>query len=121
MQLMRSAVVGTIGSFVNVVVLTLLVELLGVYYLFAALLAYLSNLFICFTGDRLWTYQTGASRIGHRFARYVFAYSLALAFKLWLLYAFVEYAGLFYVLGQIAAIAVGGLLSFFAYKYWVFR
>jgi dolichol-phosphate mannosyltransferase len=93
-----------------------LTELCGLFYMFSSPIAiecsFISNFFF----NDLWTWKgVGSPRIAERLKRlgkFHIVYAAGLAINLGLLYVITEYLGVYYLLANLAAIAVATLWNF---------
>ncbi|MCK4454766.1 MAG: glycosyltransferase family 2 protein [Thermoplasmata archaeon] len=123
-QFLMFSTVGALGVLVNMAVLLMSVEVLDLWYMIGALLAFLVAATHNYILNRYWTFGGGASRPGLRVGQYggFLAISVVgLGINLSVLYALVEWAGLWYVMAQLFAILVALSNNFLWSKFLIFR
>lgn len=99
-----------------------LTDLCGLFYLFSSPIAiecsFISNFFL----NDLWTWKgVGASGVTERLkrlAKFHIVYGVGLAINLGLLYVITEHLGVYYLLANLAAIAVATLWNFWWSDKW---
>jgi dolichol-phosphate mannosyltransferase len=120
-KVIRFLVSGTTAAAVNVGTLFVLVHYLGVYYLIASILAFLTSVALGFTLQRFWTFRDRASGPIHRqFAGYAVVTTMNLGINTIVVYVLVEYAGVWYLLAQIAGGLLIAVTGYLAYHFFVF-
>lgn len=130
-QFLRFAAVGAIGVLVNLAVLFALVEWTGLWYLEAAMAAFMVAVTVNYAGNRLWTFRD-SSGLGQRrsadmrdvtvrYCQFLSISVMALFVNLAVLYMFVELGELWYFSGQMLGILVATVVNFAGNRYWTFR
>jgi putative flippase GtrA len=121
LQLVRFAIVGGIGFFVNLAVYTLCVHVLGIDYHLAAVLAWVVAVMNNFALNRHWTFDARAGRAHFQAIRFLIVSLAALGVSLLLLTLFVDVLSLAKVPAQALAVAASMPLNFLGNKLWSFR
>ena len=121
LQLVRFAIVGGIGFFVNLAVYTLCVHVLGIDYHLAAVLAWVVAVMNNFALNRHWTFDARAGRARFQAIRFLIVSLAALGVSLLLLTLFVDVLSLAKVPAQALAVAASMPLNFLGNKLWSFR
>jgi putative flippase GtrA len=121
LQLVRFGIVGGIGFFVNLVVYTLCVHVLGIDYHLAAVLAWVVAVMNNFALNRHWTFDARAGRAHFQAIRFLIVSLAALGVSLLLLTFLVDVVGLAKVPAQALAVAASMPLNFLGNKLWSFR
>lgn len=121
-QFSKFAVVGVINTLINLVVLFVFTEYLGLYYIYSAIIAFLFAVTNSFILNTIWTFN---SKISHkttkRYTKFFIVSLMALMVNLLILYSLTEYFKLWYMLSQIIAIAISLWVNFFGNKNWTYR
>jgi putative flippase GtrA len=120
-QLVRFSIVGGTGYLINLAVYTLLVEVAGIHYLLAAVLAFCVAVTNNFLLNRHWTFQATHSRASFQAPRFLIVSLLALGFNLAVLEVLVAVIGTHEVTGQAVAILAATPFNFIGNKLWSFR
>ena len=111
--LVRYGVSGFAGIIANLIVFTLAVEWLGVWYIVAALIGFVAAYIVTFSMHKWWTFdKTAKKRTFFQSLLYLASALGTLVINTALLYLFVEWVGLVPVAGQFIALGISAVLSF---------
>lgn len=113
---LRFLVVGGTAAAINIGLLYSLTEFVGVWYLFSEIVAFLVALIFNFTLQRFWTFRSRSAERTRQAVLFVGVNIWNLFLNAVLLYAFVEYAGYWYIYGQILASIIIAIESYFLYR-----
>jgi dolichol-phosphate mannosyltransferase len=119
-QLMKFGVVGASGYVINLIAFKIFNDNLGVYYLFASVIAFCFAVTNNFLWNRYWTFKASDGHAGFQAARFLVVSLVALAFNLVLLKILVE-AGMSEFNAQAIAVICSTPLNFIGNKLWSFR
>jgi dolichol-phosphate mannosyltransferase len=121
-QFVKFALVGLLGTLINLAVLYSLTEMLGVYYIISAVAAFTvaatSNFFLnkVFTfGERL------RHRAAGKYVRFLAVSVLGLSVNLAFLFLLTEFFRVYYLLSQVISIALALAVNFLGNKKWTFK
>ncbi len=115
-RIFRFIVVGTTAMLVNLVVLYALTAGLGLWYLASEIVAFIIAVAYNFTLQKLWAFGgTGGSPTRQGFF-FLLINIFNLALNTAILYALVQFFGLWYILAQVIASALIAFESFFVYR-----
>ena len=121
-RLRRFVIVGVIGAGVQIGLLWLFVDIGGVNYLLGALFAIEFTIVLAYVLNNAWTFQTDqhTSRMEYLtgLVRTNVVRGTAIPIQLGILYAFVEWAGLLYLVANGAAIFLTGLYRYVLEARW---
>jgi putative flippase GtrA len=119
-QFVKFGIVGISNTLLTLAVYTLLLKVLGVWYVAASAIGFLVGAVNGFLWNRRWTFR---EHVGDTLTpvRWFVVQGCGLLLDLLLIYLFVEHAGLDKLLGQACATAVVTVLTFFANRTWTFR
>lgn len=121
-EFFKFAVVGLIGTLVNVFILYLLTNYLGFYYLVSAVFSFFVAMSHNYLFNKLWTFK---EKINHHFTKkYMkfFCVSLiALIVNLFFLYVFTEFFSIYYLISQVLAIGITLIINYAGNKIWTFQ
>lgn len=113
-QVLRFVIAGSIGVGLYYVILYVLTELADVWYFTSAIVASVVNVCSNFLFQKLWTFESRSFRRAHQEAlAYTAMVIVFFALNLAMLYALVEWMGLWYLAAQVIATIVITVLSFF--------
>ena len=112
---------GGIATAVDVILLFVFKDYLGLHYLIAASLAYVFAFILSFILQKFWTFDDQRRDDMYRQACWYFAVCTAnLGFNAILMYVLVDRAGIWYILAQLIACAIIALWSFLVYNHYIF-
>ena len=120
LQLAKFCAVGASGYAVNLVVYSLLVEVVGLHYLVAATCSFVVAVTNNYTWNRVWTFRGQRGHVAYQGFRFLVVSTVALGANLAILYALVR-LGLDKVPSQAVAIVLVTPLIFVGNKVWSFR
>lgn len=121
-QFIRFSFVGLIGTFINLAILYLFTEIIGFYYLFSAIIAFIVAMTNNFLWNKLWTFGEGIKiDILKKYLKFSLISISALAVNLFFLYLFTEIFGVYYIISQMLAIAISLTINFAGNKLWTFK
>ncbi len=121
-QFFKFALVGGIGTLVTILVLYLLTEKLGIYYIISAIFAFIIAMTHNFIFNKIWTFKEDIRMdIGRKYLQFSLVSILALIINICFLYTFTEIFGIYYIISQILAIGVAFIINFLGNKLWIFH
>ena len=124
-RLYRFVIVGSSAALVQTAVLWALVEHVGLNYLFAAVLAIELTIILQFVANNAWTFQharyTDRSDYFVGLLRTNVVRGTAIPIQVGLLWAFVNWAGLVYLLANGFAIFISGLYRYYLDSRWTWQ
>lgn len=117
----KFALVGASGVIVNLIALYALTEYAGLHYLLSATLAFLTAATTNYFLNKTWTFR---ERLGQtpllKYLKFLTVSLVALLVNLAVLYALVEYLGIWYMTAAAVGIAVTLVVNFVGNKTWTF-
>jgi dolichol-phosphate mannosyltransferase len=123
-QFLKFCVVGGLGTIVNLVILYCFVEFFKFWYISSATIAFVIAATHNYILNKIWTFKdkrVGKKFIAKQWTKFFVVSTLSLGINLTVLYALVEFFGLWYIFAQIVAIFAALLSNFFGNKYWTFK
>ena len=115
-------IAGLICAIVNLSILYSLTELVGFHYLISAIIAAIISSSCNFVINKTWTFKEDfEEKFFEKYFKFSIVRFIAVTIGLGLLFLLTEYAHIYYIYSQIIAIALVGVISFLAYKVWVFE
>lgn len=115
-QYSKFAAVGAIGALINTIILFILTNFMGVYYLLGSPFAIETGIiFMFFVNNRITFEQKkeGVKEIIEGILRSNFVRIFGILINIILLFVFTEFFGIFYLLSNIIAIAIASVFNFF--------
>ncbi len=113
------ALVGVIGTLVHTVVLTISVELFKMAPIYSTMLGFIFSLVISYKLNSIWTFSTTVSI--DVFFKYVATCLIGLLVNVLIMFVTVNMLNLYYLYGQLIAIAVVPVFNFTVSRLWVFK
>lgn len=119
-QMLRYGIVGASGAVVDLSTLYILTDLVGWYYLVSATLAFIFSALLNFYLNRVWTFKVLADP-KKQLVIFAFVSISGLLLNNGILYALVEWLGIYYMYAKVVAIALVTIWNFFWNKYFTFK
>lgn len=121
-EFLKFAFVGLIGTLINIAILYLLTEKIGVYYMFSAIISFIVAMSSNFFLNKIWTFEEKIGfKIGGKYIKFALVSVTALLVNLFFLYVFTEVWDIYYIFSQVLAIGVALIINFIGNKIWTFR
>lgn len=121
-RLLRYLISGGTAAAVDLILLYILTDSVGLHYLTSAVLAFLVALVVSFLLQKFWTFQDeSVDRVHKQATAYFIIAALNLGLNTFLIYLFVEYAHLWYIFAQVLASGLIAFESFFISRYFIFK
>lgn len=121
LEIIRFIVAGGIAAFTNLVFLYVFTSIVGIWYIFSALIAHSIAIVVSFALQKFWTFSHYSLKKTHF---EIFWYVANNIFSLFVnivgLYVFVEYVGLWYLTAQFILLIIIAVWSFFIYRFLIF-
>jgi putative flippase GtrA len=106
-NMLQFGIVGGLMILLNVMILYLLTSLLGIYYIFSAILSYLLLTGLSFFLNEKWTFRSITHHTHknpwHRFVSYYLVSLSGMTLHILILFVFTEYGNVFYLYSSIIA------------------
>jgi len=110
-------IVGALSTLCNLFMLFMLTHFAGLWYIYSELCAFCISYGVTFTLHRVWTFRGSSKSKMSQIMLHLPFQILTLAADESMLYVLVEYAGLWYPLGQFITSSLLAGISFFATRY----
>lgn len=121
-EFIKFAVVGLIGTIINLAILYFLTELFGVYYIISAIFAFIIAMTSNFILNKIWTFKEDIRENAlTKYGKFAIVSIIGLIVNLIFLYVFTEYLGIYYLISQVLAIGIALFVNFFGNKIWTFK
>jgi len=121
-QFFKFALVGLIGTFVNLAFLYLFTDIFGIYYLISAIFSFFISVLGNFVLNKIWTFEeTLKYKTLKKGLQFLMVSVVALSINLFFLYLFTEFFKIYYLISQVLAIGVGLFFNFLGNKFWTFN
>ncbi len=120
-KIVRFLIAGGTATIVNLGILFILTDLAGVWYLISSAIAFSLSFVVSFTMQKYWAFRNkDVEKVRSQLPMHLSLALFNLFIDIVLVYAFVEYFGMWYILAQIVAAAIIAIESFFAFR-WIYR
>jgi len=120
-EFFRFAIVGGTGTIITVLILYLLTEKVGIYYIFSAIISFIVAMTSNFFLNKVWTFKENIKlNVGKKYLQFSLISVSALLVNLFFLYFFTEVFGIYYLISQILAIGIAFIINFLGNKIWTF-
>jgi len=121
-EFFRFALVGILGTLINLSILYIFTEFIGIYYLVSAIIAFFVAVTHNFILNKIWTFK---EKINHLFTKKYIQFFIVSIFSLVInlifLYIFTEFLSIYYMISQALAIGISFIANFIGNKIWTFK
>ncbi len=121
-RLLRYLVAGSTAAAVDLCLIYLLTDRAGLHYLWSAAIAFAAAFFVSFLLQKFWTFEdTATDRMHIQMTMYFFIAIGNLFVNTALMFAFVDWLGMWYLFAQVLASGLIAIESFFIARHVVFK
>lgn len=122
MRIARFLISGGMSALVDFVLLYLFTDIIHVWYVASAVIAFIVSFFVSFGLQKYWTFRDHSNdRIVVQGASYLLLGLINLVVNTALVYAFTDWLGLYYMLSQFIAAGLVAVNNYFIYKRLIFK
>jgi len=122
LELVRFFVSGITATAVNLILLYVLTEFAGIWYLISLAVSFLVAFGVSFFLQKFWTFANRGRERMHAEATWFFVVQVGgLSFNMLALYALVEVFGLWYMAAQFLISIVIAITNFYIFKFLIFK
>ncbi len=118
---LRYFISGGTAGVTDIALLYILHEILGIYYLTSAALAFIVAFFVSFLLHKYWTFKSHEEEIRRQMSMYLLASLFGLFLNTVLMYLFVDYIHVNVILSQVVVGLMVACVSFFVSRNLVFK
>lgn len=118
---LRYAISGGLSSAVDIILFSLFIKVFGFHYMISAAISVSVSFVIRFYLQKVFAFRDKNLNVHKQISMYTFFYLLCLSLTTLLLYIFIGIFHIWYVLAQIMTIGIVASISFFIYKYIIFK
>lgn len=119
-RFLRFALVGISGILVNMGILFLLTEFLGIHYLISGFFAVQGAILSNFTWNKLWTFKDKSEKsILKALGKFELVSLGGKATNLAILFTLTEFLGIYYLLSNLLGIILACIVNYLGYNHWV--
>ena len=120
--IIRYVIAGGTASLLDILLLYVLTDIFGLYYLASATFSVTVSFFFRFFAQKYFAFQNSSTETLHfQLLYYSLLYLGSMLATIGLLYMFVEKFGLWYIAAQVITILLIASVSFFVYKIIIFK
>lgn len=121
-KFLKFAVIGGIGTFINLGILFIFTEILAIYYIVSEIIAFVASLTNNYFLNKRWTFrETIEEKVFLKYSKYFLICVLSLLINLSVLFILVELFSVWYIIAEIFAIMVGFFINFLGNYTWTFE
>ena len=121
-QIVKFAIVGAMGTIVNLLVLYSFTEVFKIYYIISEIIAFIVAGLHNYILDKIWTFKENIEdKIVFKYFQFLTISTISLIVNLSILFILVEFFGIWYIFAEIIAIMGGFLINFSGNKLWTFN
>lgn len=121
-QGIRFAIVGGIGTFVNLSILYILTDIYGILYLISEAIAFIVAVIHNYFWNKSFTFEEDIKeKVIGKAMKFSIICILALIVNLMVLFILVEYFRIFYLYAEVGAIGIAFFVNFLGNRFWTFR
>lgn len=121
-QGIRFALVGGIGTLVNLSLLYILTDIYGILYLISETIAFIVAVLHNYMWNKSFTFREDIKeKVIGKGVKFAIICIIAMIVNLLILFILVEYFTIFYLFAEVGAIAVAFFVNFFGNRFWTFR
>ncbi|MFA5187876.1 MAG: GtrA family protein [Patescibacteria group bacterium] len=120
-QFFKFCLVGAINTVIDFSVYLFFNRVLGLYFLYANILAILAAMTFSFFVNKYWTFQNNEKKLHTQYLKFALVNLVYFLLYNSILFGLVEYFKVFDLAAKIIAIIIGLFWNFFANRRWTFR
>jgi len=121
-QFFKFAIIGVINTLINLLILYVLKEFLGINYLISEIFAFIIAATNSFILNKTWTFEEKIKfRTYSKYIKFIVVSAIALCFNLIFLYILVDHFKIWYIFAQIFATGLNLIINFSGNKLWTFK
>ena len=121
-QFLKFIIIGIINTLVNLFVFYILTDIIKIYYMVSAVIAFIFAVTNSFILNKTWTFKESLNyKTSSKYLKFIIISVIALIFNLILLYILVEYFAINHMIAQIAGVFLNFLINFFGNRLWTFK
>jgi len=120
-QFLKFCLVGVINTAVDFCVYLFFSRVMGLFFLYANILAILVAMTFSFVLNKYWTFQNLEKKIKSQYLKFFFVNVIYFFLNNSIFYAAVHYLGIFDLYAKMIAIGLGLFWNFLANRYWTFK
>lgn len=114
-------VLAGIATIVDVGLLYIFTNYLGIWYFYSAILSYLAGMLTNYSLNKYLNFKNKSKKIAWQFGLFIIVALVGLALNQLILYLLVNFAGLWYIWAKLVAVFVVMFWSFFGHKKLTFK
>ena len=121
-QYLQFITVGGLGVIINLTLLFMLTEFLGIFYIFSEMIAFLIATIHNYFLNKVWTFKEKFRENSvQKLIQYLTVSLFGLMINLSILFIVVEFFGIWYIISELFGTGASSFLNFYGNKYWTFK
>jgi putative flippase GtrA len=121
-QFFKFLIIGVSNTLINLSVLYLCTEILKIYYMISAVIAFLFAVTNSFILNKTWTFKEKIyEETTKKYFKFMIISVIALLVNLYILYSCTEFLHIYYLFSQMIAIGTNLIINFLGNKLWTFK
>jgi putative flippase GtrA len=121
-EFLKFCIIGAINTGLNLAVLFTLVDFFSMWYIYAAVVAFLVALSSSFILNTMWTFKQNIKyKVGRRYSKFFIVSCTAAFINIALLYIFTDFFRIYYMISQVMATMVTLMINFIGNKFWTYN
>ncbi len=121
-QMIKFAIVGALGTLVNISILYILTEIFNIYYIISEIFAFFISGLNNYIFNKIWTFSENLEAEAiKKYFKFIIISLISLLVNLGVLFILVEVYLIWYIYAEIGAIFCAFLINFFGNKVWTFN
>lgn len=117
----RYIISGGVASGIDILLFIIFIEVFNLHYIISVSISITISFIVRFYLQKVFAFKDKNIDIYRQLSMYTILYLLSITITTLLLYVFIDIFHLWYVLAQIVSIFIVAILSFFIYKYVIFK
>ncbi len=120
-QFIKFCLVGSANAIIDYTVYLMLSRIIGLYFLYANIIAILTAMTFSFIFNKYWTFQNQEKQIKKQYFKFIIVNIIYFFLNNSIVFGLVRFLKVYDLLAKIVAIFVGLFWNFFANRYWTFK
>jgi putative flippase GtrA len=121
-QFFKFLIIGVLNTLINLSVLYLCTDILKIYYMISAVIAFLFAVTNSFILNKIWTFEEKLSyNPVEKYIKFFTISLIALSINLGILYSLTEFLHIHYLFSQLIAVGANFIINFFGNRLWTFK
>ena len=120
-QFVKFCMVGVVNTIIDYAVYLFFSRLVGLYFLYANIIAILVAMTFSFVINKYWTFRNKENKLKSQYVKFALVNSVYFIINNSIFFALVNYFEVLDLWSKLVAIIIGTFWNFFANRYWTFN